>query len=143
MSDRAILFETVSAAQKAYQTLQPMIDVSLDCNAILYGKADEELVRWLSQDDYCYWGAARKVYLYTKQKSVLLVGDDLNLLLLLREYLDFVGLQATCAESGTKAWRLYRRNRPDIIISDIDMEEIDSGYRLLHQWRCYRTAIAD
>ncbi len=31
-----ILLETITAAQKAYDTLQPMIDITLDCNAINY-----------------------------------------------------------------------------------------------------------
>lgn len=133
MSDRAILFETVSAAQKAYQTLRSMIDVSLDCNAVLYDKTDEKLVRWLLLDDYCYWGAARKVYLHAKQKSVLLVGNNRNLLLLLKEYLNFMELLAVCAESEAEAWRFYCQDRSDIIISDIAMEKIDSDSNLLYK----------
>ena len=50
MSTTTILFETITAAQQAYDTLQPMIEVSLDCNALTYDGIDEELVKWLVSD---------------------------------------------------------------------------------------------
>ena len=50
MSNTTILFESVEAATKAFTTLKPMIEVSLDCNALTYDEMDEELVRWLVCD---------------------------------------------------------------------------------------------
>ena len=40
MSDVTILFESVEAAKEAFTTLKPMIDVSLDCNALTYDEID-------------------------------------------------------------------------------------------------------
>lgn len=59
-----ILFETITAASLAYNTLQHMIDVSLDCNAITYNETDEELVKWLVRDSYCQLGESKRVYIY-------------------------------------------------------------------------------
>lgn len=64
MTVTTILFETITAARKAYDTLQPMIDVSLDCNALTYDELDEELVKWLVSDRYCQTGARERVYIY-------------------------------------------------------------------------------
>ena len=64
MTVTTILFETITAAQKAYDTLQPMIDVSLDCNALTFNEIDEELVKWLVRDRYCQLGARKRVYIY-------------------------------------------------------------------------------
>ncbi|WP_036487295.1 hypothetical protein [Myxosarcina sp. GI1] len=41
-----------------------MIDASLDCNAITYNKADEELVKWLVHDSYCQAGTKERIYPY-------------------------------------------------------------------------------
>ena len=54
MNSKAILFATVAAADKAYRILIAMIVVTLDYNAITYNRSDEEAIRWLIRDDYCY-----------------------------------------------------------------------------------------
>ena len=64
MTVTTILFETIAAAVQAYDTLQPMIDVGLDCNAITFNEIDEELVKWLVEDDYVTVGARERVYIY-------------------------------------------------------------------------------
>lgn len=131
-----ILFETITAAVRAYNTLQPMIDVSLDCNAITYNETDEEVVRWLIQDSYCQVGTKRIFTIHSnKQISILLVDDDPNLLLLIADYLDYNGLESITAESGEKGWELYCGNKPNIIVSGIAMETIDSGYQLFQRVR--------
>jgi CheY-like chemotaxis protein len=130
-----ILFETITAAVRAYNTLQSMIDLTLDCNAITYNETDEELVRWLVRDRYCKVGAKRIFNIYLKQRLILLVDDDPNLLLLLAEYLDYNGLKPITAESGEEGWKVYCKNQPDVIVSGISMETIDSGYKLLRRVR--------
>lgn len=72
-----ILLETTDLARKAYQTLHPLIDISLDFNALSYGKHDEELVFWLVEDSFCRLGDRKKIYPY----SVSLIGKrgDTNL----------------------------------------------------------------
>ena len=64
MSDVTILFESVEAAKEAFTTLKPMIDVSLDCNALTYDEIDEELVKWLVEDGYVTAGTKKRVYVY-------------------------------------------------------------------------------
>ena len=67
MSDVTILFESVEAAKEAFTTLKPIIDVSLDCNALVYDELDEELVKWLIEDNYCQAGDRKRVYIYPCQ----------------------------------------------------------------------------
>ena len=71
MSDVTILFESVEAAKEAFTTLKPMIEVSLDCNALTFDGIDEELVKWLVRDcdprrRHCYYksGSKERVYIY-------------------------------------------------------------------------------
>ena len=64
MTVTTILFETITAARKAYNTLQPMIEVGLDCNALTYSESDEELVKWLVRDCYCQLGDKKRIYPY-------------------------------------------------------------------------------
>ena len=45
MTSETILFSTISAANEAYKTLQLMIDVTLDCNAIIYNIEDEKTIK--------------------------------------------------------------------------------------------------
>ena len=64
MSNITILFESVKAATKAFKTLKPMIEVSKNCNALTYDEIDEELVKWLVEDEYVTAGARTTVYIY-------------------------------------------------------------------------------
>lgn len=60
-------------------------------------------------------------------KQILLVDDEPQLLYSLTEYFDRMGFDAVSAESGTEALGLLVENPPDLIVSDILMEEMD-GY---------------
>ena len=64
MSNITILFESVEAASIAFKTLKPMVEVSLDCNAITFDEIDEELVKWLVRDRYCQLGDKKRIYPY-------------------------------------------------------------------------------
>ena len=64
MSNITILFESVEAATKAFTTLKPMIEVSLDCNALAFDEMDEVLVKWLVRDRYCQPGDKKRIYPY-------------------------------------------------------------------------------
>ena len=75
MSDVTILFESVEAATKAFRTLKPMVEVSLDCNALAFNEIDEELVKWLICDRYYRTGAKERVYIY----PVSLISKSLNI----------------------------------------------------------------
>ena len=134
MTDQTILFETIDAAQSAYNTLQFMIDVSLDCNAITYNWLDAELVKWLVQDNYCCSKAYRSI-LFNSQPRILLVDDDFNLTMLLDRYFQEWGLQSIIAETGEDGWQYYCKHQPDLIVSDIAMETIDAGFELVQRVR--------
>ena len=62
MISKTILFSTISAANKTYQTLQRMIDVTIDYNAITYSRSVEETVKWLIEDNYCGVRARERIY---------------------------------------------------------------------------------
>ena len=64
MSNITILFESVEAATKAFTTLKPMIDVSLDCNALTFDEIDKASVKWLVRDRYCQLGDKKQIYPY-------------------------------------------------------------------------------
>ena len=74
MTSKTILFATVAAAVEAYKTLQAMIDVTIDCNAITYNRLDEETVRWLVEDNYCNVGVRERIYPYPVE-AIALTSD--------------------------------------------------------------------
>jgi len=61
------------------------------------------------------------------QKRILLVDDEPQLLFSVKEFLSRVGYEVTPAESGCEAIEHLVDSPPDLIISDILMEEMD-GY---------------
>lgn len=60
--------------------------------------------------------------------EILLVDDDVNFVALMRGYLAHQGYRVTIAETGSQAIELLGDVRPDLIISDIVMPEMN-GYR--------------
>jgi DNA-binding NarL/FixJ family response regulator len=65
---------------------------------------------------------------------LLLVDDDPNLILLVKDYLEFQGYEVVTAENGQEALNLLATDIPDMIICDIMMPEMD-GYTLINQVR--------
>lgn len=68
------------------------------------------------------------------QKQLLLIDDDPNLILLVRDYLEFRGYQVITAENGREALDILEHTIPDMIICDIMMPEMD-GYSLVEHVR--------
>ena len=60
-----------------------------------------------------------------KAASLLLVDDDPSLLKLLGMRLTSEGFRVTTAESGAEALRLLHRERMDLVLSDLRMDEMD------------------
>ncbi len=64
------------------------------------------------------------------QKKLLLIDDDPNLILLVKDYLEFRGYEVITAENGRDALEILESKTPDMIICDVMMPEMD-GYSLV------------
>lgn len=69
----------------------------------------------------------------SKQK-LLLIDDDPNLILLVKDYLEFNGYQVLTANQGREAIKILEQNTPDLIICDVMMPEMD-GYTFVQEIR--------
>ena len=67
-------------------------------------------------------------------KKLLLIDDDPNLILLVKDYLEFRGYDVMTAENGREALEVLDRKVPDMIICDVMMPEMD-GYSLVKHIR--------
>lgn len=67
-------------------------------------------------------------------KKLLLIDDDPNLILLVKDYLEFRGYQVITAENGREALEILEQQIPDMIICDVMMPEMD-GYTLVERVR--------
>ena len=68
------------------------------------------------------------------RKRLLLIDDDPNLILLVKDYLEFRGYEVMTADNGKEALHLLSEELPDMIICDIMMPEMD-GYALIENVR--------
>lgn len=68
------------------------------------------------------------------QPKLLLIDDDPNLILLVRDYLEFRGYAVTTAESGQEGLDCLEQDLPDMIICDIMMPQMD-GYAFVEKVR--------
>lgn len=64
------------------------------------------------------------------QKKLLLIDDDPNLILLVKDYLEFRGYEVVTAENGREALEVLEHQTPDMIICDVMMPEMD-GFALV------------
>ncbi len=69
-----------------------------------------------------------------RKYKVLLAEDELSVNRLLQRYLQMIGLEVVAATNGREALDLYRREAPDLLVSDVDMPEM-SGLQLLSSIR--------
>jgi DNA-binding NarL/FixJ family response regulator len=67
-------------------------------------------------------------------KRLLLIDDDPNLILLVKDYLEFRGYEVVTAENGREALEVLEQDIPDMIICDVMMPEMD-GYGLVEHVR--------
>ncbi|MGF1540828.1 MAG: response regulator transcription factor [Pleurocapsa sp.] len=67
-------------------------------------------------------------------KNLLLIDDDPNLILLVKDYLEFRGYNVVTAENGREALEILDEGVPDMIICDVMMPEMD-GYSLVQHIR--------
>jgi PAS domain S-box-containing protein len=69
-----------------------------------------------------------------RRLRLLVVEDSTDVLLLIRQELEWNGYQVYAAKNGSAALEIAKRELPDLIISDIKMPEID-GYQLIRMVR--------
>ena len=67
-------------------------------------------------------------------KKLLLIDDDPNLILLVKDYLEFRGYDVVTAENGRAALECLENLTPDMIICDVMMPEMD-GYSFVKNVR--------
>ncbi|MGK7943961.1 MAG: response regulator transcription factor [Microcystaceae cyanobacterium] len=67
-------------------------------------------------------------------KALLLIDDDPNLILLVKDYLEFRGYKVDTAENGQDALQILSDYLPDMIICDVMMPEMD-GYSFVKKIR--------
>ncbi|MBD1825353.1 response regulator transcription factor [Cyanobacteria bacterium FACHB-63] len=67
-------------------------------------------------------------------RRLLLIDDDPNLILLVKDYLEFRGYEVVTAENGREALEVLEQDIPDMIICDVMMPEMD-GYQLVSNIR--------
>jgi DNA-binding NarL/FixJ family response regulator len=75
-----------------------------------------------------------KAFANKDRKKLLLVDDDPNLILLVKDYLEFRGYEVVTAENGREALIVLGQELPDMIICDIMMPEMD-GYGFVEELR--------
>lgn len=69
-----------------------------------------------------------------EHKRLLLIDDDPNLILLVKDYLEFRGYEVVTAENGREALEVLEQDIPDMIICDVMMPEMD-GYAFVNHVR--------
>ena len=70
----------------------------------------------------------------TNPKKLMLVDDDPNLILLVKDYLEFRGYEVLSASNGIEALEILEKQVPDLIVCDVMMPAMD-GYTLVQQIR--------
>jgi putative two-component system response regulator len=73
-------------------------------------------------------------YDFRKRQTILVVDDSASLRVMLSEALAGSGFNVITANNGREACEVLRRQRPDLILSDITMPEMD-GHALFHWLR--------
>jgi len=70
----------------------------------------------------------------SSQKHILAIDDELPILELLQEFLKAQGYRVSTANNAHVAMRIVEAEAPDLIISDLQLEETD-GLHLIEQLR--------
>ena len=69
-----------------------------------------------------------------KTKKILIVDDDTNICELLRLYIEKDGFDTAIANNGTQALKLFEQEKPDLIMLDIMLPELD-GWQVCREIR--------
>jgi DNA-binding NarL/FixJ family response regulator len=69
-----------------------------------------------------------------ESKQLLLIDDDPNLVLLVKDYLELRGYNVITAKNGRDALKVFEKDIPNLIICDVMMPEMD-GYAFVKKVR--------
>jgi DNA-binding NarL/FixJ family response regulator len=69
-----------------------------------------------------------------ESKQLLLIDDDPNLVLLVKDYLELRGYRVITAKNGRDALKVFEKDMPSLIICDVMMPEMD-GYTFVKKVR--------
>jgi DNA-binding response OmpR family regulator len=69
-----------------------------------------------------------------KTRKILLVDDDLKNSMFLKRFLEESSYEVTYANNGKIAWELFPSDKPDLVLLDINMPEMD-GFELAQKIR--------
>jgi two-component system alkaline phosphatase synthesis response regulator PhoP len=69
----------------------------------------------------------------TIKKKILLVDDDLDLLEQNKILLESKGYSVVTADNMKDAWDTFKKEKPDVCVLDLIMEEHDTGFVLSHR----------
>lgn len=61
------------------------------------------------------------------------MDDDLDFVQINKIYLEKEGYRVSCAYSAKEGWRMVEKEKPDLILMDLMMENLDSGMALSQQ----------
>ncbi len=67
------------------------------------------------------------------QHLILLVDDDPDFIEINRHILEPAGYRVICAEDPQEAWVLMQEHSPDLVVSDLMMSNLDSGFSFAQQ----------
>src|SRR5512140_879005 len=70
----------------------------------------------------------------TMPKTILVVDDKANVRTLVRDYLTEQGFHVSTAENGQNALYAARHDKPDLILLDVMLPELD-GYEFIQAYR--------
>ena len=70
----------------------------------------------------------------TKQIKILLVEDETTLAIIIRDTLNSQGFQVITAENGERGLQLFFHERPDVVVADVMMPNMD-GFEMVKRIR--------
>jgi putative two-component system response regulator len=81
------------------------------------------------------------VHSHARAPYLLLVEDNTSILDVMRDILESEGYRVSCAANGKEGLRLFERETPDLIVSDVMMPHLD-GFGLLKAVRAHPAGMA-
>ena len=69
----------------------------------------------------------------TDHKTILVVDDDIDILDQLTATLSKAGYQVVSADGQERAEEALLKSRPDLVVCDLMMDELDSGFVICHR----------